>query len=84
MTKVRDTVVAKLGSQTDLARQGVYTHKRPLCVDGGSVSLLAARLTAPTSGPRHPGGGGVQADALAGPEDTTLRVRPESARRCRI
>lgn len=52
---------------------------------GGSVSPLAAsRLTAPTSGPRDPGGGGVQADALAGPEDTTLRVRPRSARRCRI
>ena len=41
------------------------------------LSLLDS--TAYTSGPRNPDGDGIQADALAGPEDTTLRVKPETA-----
>lgn len=79
--KVATRSRTELDAQASPARQGVYTHKRPLCVDGSRVSPLAARSPCLRAVPPRPG---VQADALAGPEDTTLRVRPESARRCRI
>lgn len=51
----RVALVAELGPQAGPARQGVYTHKRPLCVDGGPCISSRCSINRVYERPPKPG-----------------------------